>query len=111
MEENVLLDKAPACLLGLAIGDALGLPVYGMTPYEIAIAFGKLAGFMPSSAGVAGKYGSEATCIGMVSSMIVSDKSIPEPKQICDKIKATVVVPDKVFTVTVNPEVLIIIQI
>lgn len=36
------------CLVGLAVGDALGMPVEGMPPWEIKKRFGQIKGFMPA---------------------------------------------------------------
>lgn len=44
------LDRATAALVGLAIGDALGMPTQLMSRAEISRTFGPLAGFQPAAA-------------------------------------------------------------
>ncbi|GIX12961.1 MAG: ADP-ribosylglycohydrolase [Paracoccaceae bacterium] len=40
--------RAEAAILGLAIGDALGMPAQGFAPAEIARRFGRIADFLPA---------------------------------------------------------------
>ena len=49
MDIDFLKDKFAGCLLGLAIGDAMGAPVEGMTPYQVISKFGYVDGFFPQS--------------------------------------------------------------
>jgi ADP-ribosylglycohydrolase len=44
---NVLLDKMLGCLLGSAVGDAMGGPVEGLGRDEIAHAYGTVEGMLP----------------------------------------------------------------
>ncbi|MGA9097749.1 MAG: ADP-ribosylglycohydrolase family protein [Methanotrichaceae archaeon] len=46
-----MLDRFRGCLLGLAVGDALGMPVEGYTPEEIKAKFGKVKDMMPAQEG------------------------------------------------------------
>lgn len=85
MEEEFLSDKASGCLLGLAIGEAMGLPADGMTPYEVLSKFGRIEGFFAGSSGVLGAYGPETTCVGTVASSIIEAKAIPEMKALVEK--------------------------
>lgn len=41
-----LLDRAQGCLVGQAIGDALGAPVEGLTPAEIRRRYGRITDFL-----------------------------------------------------------------
>lgn len=43
-----LLDQFKGCVLGVAIGDALGMPVEGLTRDEIKKIYGKVKDFLPS---------------------------------------------------------------
>lgn len=45
MEKDVLLDRVAGCLLGMAVGDAMGMPAIGMTPYEVMLYFQSIDGF------------------------------------------------------------------
>lgn len=57
-----LADKFRGALLGMAIGDALGMPADGMTPYEVIRSFQSLDGFFrrPDQGMDAGQYTSNA---------------------------------------------------
>lgn len=44
------LAKAAGCLAGLALGDAMGMPVEFMTPAQIAAAYGRIEGLVASPA-------------------------------------------------------------
>ena len=89
MEEEFLSDRASACLLGLAVGEAMGLPVDGMTTYEILGKFGRIEGFFRGSSGVPGDYGAEAIAVGTVSAAIIDAKSIPNLKMLVESVLAT----------------------
>ena len=41
-----IINKAQGCLLGLAVGDALGAPTEGMTPQQIRDKFGRVNDFI-----------------------------------------------------------------
>ncbi len=45
-----MLERFEGCLLGLAIGDALGMPVEGLSPEKIWKLYGKVDDFLPSPA-------------------------------------------------------------
>jgi hypothetical protein len=79
MEENILTDKAPACLLGLAIGEGMGLPADSLTPYEVLSRFGKIAGFFQGPSPILGDYGRGTACAGRIASDIVVSNKIPDP--------------------------------
>lgn len=51
MDHDLLLDKYTGCMLGVAIGDALGMPSEGMTPYEVMERMRYIDDFMPSPDG------------------------------------------------------------
>lgn len=59
MDKDFLIDRFTGCLLGLAIGDAMGAPVYGMTPLQVMSRYHFIDGFYPTPARAAGKYTSE----------------------------------------------------
>ena len=44
-----LQERFRGCLLGLAVGDALGMPVEGLTAVEIKAKFGRVTDMMPAS--------------------------------------------------------------
>lgn len=46
-----ILDRFRGCLLGVAVGDALGMPVEGYTAYEIESKFGPVRDMMPAPEG------------------------------------------------------------
>jgi ADP-ribosylglycohydrolase len=46
-----ILDRFRGCLLGVAVGDALGMPVEGYTAYEIESKFGPVRDMMPAPKG------------------------------------------------------------
>lgn len=46
MPMPTLLDRGRGCLLGLAIGDALGGPLEGLTPHQIRAHYGTVADFV-----------------------------------------------------------------
>ncbi len=46
-----MLDRFRGCLLGVAVGDALGMPVEGYTAYEIESKFGSVREMMPAPEG------------------------------------------------------------
>ena len=49
-----MLDRAYGCLIGAAIGDAMGMPASFMTPQQIEKSYGRISGFnKPSAAQVA----------------------------------------------------------
>lgn len=49
--EKELLDRYKGCLLGLAAGDALGMPVEGLTAEQIQEQFGQVEDMMPAPPG------------------------------------------------------------
>ena len=61
MDIEYLKDKFAGCLLGLAIGDALGMPAKGMTPIQVMSKLhSPIDGYYASEGRVAGQYSSEA---------------------------------------------------
>jgi ADP-ribosylglycohydrolase len=61
MNRETLVDRFSGSLLGLAIGEALGLPVDGLTPFEVICKYEQVDGFfpLPSKGIVAGQIGRE----------------------------------------------------
>lgn len=47
-----MISSFRGCLVGLAAGDALGMPVEGLTPEEIRSRFGRVEEFLPSEDGL-----------------------------------------------------------
>lgn len=49
VEENLPIDRVRGCLMGVAIGDAMGMPVEGLKPFEVAAvnSGSGVRGFMP----------------------------------------------------------------
>jgi len=84
MEENILSDKAAACLLGIAIGEGMGIPADGLTPYEVLSRFGRIAGFFPGADSDPGDYGRETKFAGTLATALCSG-SIPDLAEIARK--------------------------
>ncbi|MFE9206956.1 ADP-ribosylglycohydrolase family protein [Micromonospora sp. NPDC007230] len=51
LSHDVLADRARGCLLGLAVGDALGRPVETLEPAQIRAEFGRLTELLPDADG------------------------------------------------------------
>lgn len=63
MGESVSRPQASrfeGCIVGLAIGDALGMPAEGLTHHEIRARWGRIRDFLPASDLAAGQYTDEA---------------------------------------------------
>lgn len=61
MDKETLKDKFAGSILGLAIGDAMGVPVNGLSPFQVMTRFhAPIDGFYPGNGQPAGKYSSEA---------------------------------------------------
>jgi len=70
MDQKTLTDKISGCLLGMAIGDAMGRPANGLSPYDVLRRYQVIDGFYspdPSDkkGEKAGKYG-ELTRLGLI---------------------------------------------
>jgi ADP-ribosylglycohydrolase len=77
MNIDVLKDKFSGCLLGLAIGDAMGWPVEGLTPFEIMRSFhAPIDGFYPSKGRNPGDYGIEGNSAIKITNALLHDKTI-----------------------------------
>jgi len=56
MNPETLEDKFCGCLLGLACGDAMGMPTEGLSPYEVWLKYQKIDGFYGKGSKNAGSY-------------------------------------------------------
>jgi ADP-ribosylglycohydrolase len=56
VEKGVLEEKFCGCLLGLACGDAMGMPTEGMSPYEVYLKYQKIDGFYGKDGLAPGSY-------------------------------------------------------
>lgn len=54
MEKEPLLERVSGCLLGGAIGDAMGMPMGGLSPYAVQLRFGEVDGFFAGARSSAG---------------------------------------------------------
>ena len=61
MDRQVILERMAGCLVGTAIGDALGAPANGLSPYAVSFRFQRIDGFYGSLGREPGQYGS-VTC-------------------------------------------------
>lgn len=48
-EISAMIDRVVGCILGTAVGDALGMPVEMMKPEDIRLSYGRITGFLDSS--------------------------------------------------------------
>ena len=46
------VDRVRGCLLGLAVGDALGAPLEGLSPQQIKTHYGRVTNYVDGVAGV-----------------------------------------------------------
>lgn len=78
MDKDFLTDRIAGGLLGLAIGDALGIPANGMTPFQVMSKLhAPIDGFFPSvnNGFTAGTYGPDSlAAIRITNAMAVSGK-------------------------------------
>lgn len=56
MERDKFLEKVSGSLLGLAVGDALGMPANGLVPFEVNSRFQYIDGFYPGTSLPAGAH-------------------------------------------------------
>lgn len=70
-----LADRFVGCLLGCAIGDALGMPAEGMSRREIEAAYGELRDFAPCPTGAlgAGQYTDDTQMMLCIAEQIAED--------------------------------------
>lgn len=78
MDKAELADKFRGALLGMAVGDALGMPAQGLSPYEVAKSFQLIDAFYPlRSKGIeAGQYTSASQLALIVARSIAKSKGV-----------------------------------
>ena len=94
MDRDFLLDRVSGCLLGIAIGDAIGRVADNLTPFEVISRYHFLDGFhSDKNRGIdAGQYGGDARAALMVAKAISEAKGVPtdDACQLCvDRIFAS----------------------
>ncbi len=89
MDRDLLKDKFAGCILGLAIGDALGAPVDGMTPLQVMSKYhAPIDGYYScKEKGMApGQYTTETTAAVRVAQNIIAHGSLQTEGEFADKL-------------------------
>jgi ADP-ribosyl-[dinitrogen reductase] hydrolase len=78
VDKAELADKFRGALLGMAVGDALGMPAQGMSPYEVAKSFQLIDAFYPlrKKGFSAGQYTSSSQLSLVVARSIAKSKGV-----------------------------------
>lgn len=79
MDKGQIRDRFRGCLLGLAIGDALGAPVEGMKEERVAELYGTVREYHPSAGLQPGEFTDDASlALGMAEAIIAQGKVDPD---------------------------------
>jgi len=80
-------DRFAACLLGQAIGDALGMPFEGMSSGSISARYGQVVEFLPSPELAAGQY-TDDTKMMLCTAESIAKKGHVNPEDIAERFVA-----------------------
>lgn len=87
IDREVLLERVSGCLLGMAIGDGMGLPAEGLSPYQVACKFHFIDGFFPVGGNI-GNYSCETRGAIMVAKSILEKRGAIDRESILAAVAA-----------------------
>lgn len=80
MRPEELLDKYAGCLVGIAAGDAYGMPAADLSPYLVWSKFQQIDAFYPSKGRPAGSY-TGVTQLALVEAVVLAkNEGLPDPE-------------------------------